>query len=503
MEIFLDPLVGSNENLQLIYGWRNNEKTRYFSFDSSLKSFNDFCKNYSDKYHSILSLPPFFIIFENQKVGVVYFESWLKDKGCQISIYLDPEFQNRQIGSSAIKKATSFAFEQQFNHLIAFIKEENVGAQKAFLKSGFSLENKVNVCRDDQKYPALKFILSKAEKRKTLVIAEAGSNFCVGDSQDQLHIGKKLIEAAYEAGADAVKFQMYQSQTVYVANAGSAGYLKQNINDVFAKCALSPDLFAKFADYANYLGIEIMCSFFSEEDFEKIDPYVQKHKIASYEIGHIQLLKKAALSQKPLFLSTGACNLEDIEWAVDTFKRYGGQDLTLLHCTAQYPAEVKALNLKSIPYLHQKFSLPVGLSDHSAHPIYAPVAAVTLGACAIEKHFTIHQKLPGPDHFFAIDCKELKMMIEAISESEKILGLAKKEVMPQEEELATFAKRGLQAICHILPGEVFQEGINVAILRPGMQRLGMHPKYIEKLNGKKAATAILPGCGIRHDDVLW
>ncbi len=503
MEIFLDPIVGTHENLQLIHSWRNNDKIRHHSFDQALKSFDSFCNSYLQKYHSISSLPPFFIIFENQNVGVVYFESWFKEKCCQISIYLDPKFQNRQIGSYAIKKAASFAFEQQFHHLIAFIKEENIGAQKAFIKCGFNLENKVTVFRNNQEYPALKFNLSKVEKRQTFVIAEAGSNFCIGDKQDQLYMGKRLIEAAYEAGADAVKFQMYQSQTVYVANAGSAGYLKQNINEVFAKCALSPDLFAQFAAYAKYLGIEIMCSFFSEEDFEKIDTYVQKHKIASYEIGHVHLLKKAALSQKPLFLSTGASNLEDIECAVDTFKKHGGKDLILLHCTAQYPAEVKALNLKSIPYLHQKFNVPVGLSDHSAHPIYAPITAVALGACAIEKHFTIHQKLPGPDHFFAIDCKELKQMIEAINETEKILGLAKKEVMPQEEELATFAKRGLQAIRHILPGEVFQEGINVAILRPGIQRLGMHPKHIEKLNGKKAAAEIFLGCGIRHDDVLW
>ena len=154
-------------------------------------------------------------------------------------------------------------------------------------------------------------------------------------------MGRTLIQAAAEAGADAVKFQTYRPETVYVANAGSSDYLSeagitQDIRDIFADLAMPYDLVPELAEHARDLGLMFMSTPFSAEDFAAVDPHVAVHKIASYEISHLRLLELAARSGKPLVLSTGASTLDDVRWAVETFRAGGGGDLALMQCTAKY-----------------------------------------------------------------------------------------------------------------------------------------------------------------------
>jgi sialic acid synthase SpsE len=258
----------------------------------------------------------------------------------------------------------------------------------------------------------------------------------------------------------------------------------------------------QLAAYCQAQGVQFLSSVFSSEDFAALDPFVTLHKIASYEIGHIHLLNLAAKSGKPLLLSTGAATEEEIAWAVHTFLERGGQNLTLLQCTACYPAEAKSLHLRTIPWLQMRFQTPVGLSDHSRQPLYAPVAAVALGATVIEKHFTLDNKLSGPDHAFAIVPSELKEMVQAIRHVEEMLGNEVKGIDVSEQELRSFAKRGIQAIAPIKRGAIFKEGVNIAILRPGVQILGVHPKYLPEIEGKKAHRAIALGEGVQLGDWL-
>lgn len=341
---------------------------------------------------------------------------------------------------------------------------------------------------------------------RVYIIAEAGSNWRMGTPQRDLSMAYALIDAAAEAGADAVKFQTYKPETVYVKNAGSSDYLsragnKEDILDIFKDLSMPYEMIPRLAEYCNKKQIDFMSTPFSVADFQAIDPFVKIHKIASYEISHLHLIKQAAISGKPLVLSTGASDDSDIKWAADTFREFGGKSLCLLQCTAKYPAPIDSLNLHVVSSLGYRYDAASGLSDHSRDPSIAPITAVALGARVIEKHFTLHNKLPGPDHSFAITSTELTKMVRDIRMTEKALGMHIKFVTPDELELSAFARRGLQAIKDIKEGEILREDENFAILRPGKQLQGLHPRHLQEVEGKTATREISLGKGICLDDI--
>ena len=208
----------------------------------------------------------------------------------------------------------------------------------------------------------------------------------------------------------------------------------------------------------------------------------------------------AARSGKPLILSTGASGEDDISWAVDTYRAEGGRDLCLMQCTASYPAPQDNLNLRAVPWLKRRFGAATGLSDHSRDPSTAPTAAVALGARVIEKHFTLDNNLPGPDHSFALEPDELNKLVHGVRLAEQSLGDGVKRVLAEEHELAAYARRGLQALTPIIKGDVLREGTNFAILRPGQRVLGAHPRYLDRIEGKKAGRDIDPGDGLFVED---
>lgn len=342
-------------------------------------------------------------------------------------------------------------------------------------------------------------------KNNVFVIAEAGSNWKSGTPERDLKMAMALIDTAIEAGVNAVKFQTYKSRTVYVPNAGKSNYLKesgitQSVNKILDDLSMPYDMIPILSNYCAKNGIEFMSTPFSIEDAKAIDPYVNTHKIASYEITHSRLIEYLARTRKPLILSTGAATYDEITWAIKHFHENGGKTISLLQTTARYPAPLNILNLKVIPTLIKKYAVPVGLSDHSRDPIIGPVVAVALGATIIEKHFTLSNKLPGPDHSFALTPSELKIMVKAIRDCEISLGSDEKHVQKEEEELRNFAQRGIQAIKRIKKNEIFQENVNIDILRPGNQKKGLHPKFLEKIIGKKATRTISLGEGIGSND---
>jgi len=341
----------------------------------------------------------------------------------------------------------------------------------------------------------------------TFIIAEAGSNWRMGTPARDLAMGKALIDVAVEAGADAVKFQTYKATKVYVKNAGESEYLaeagiKEDIISIFEDLAMPYEMIGKLAAYCEQQGILFMSSPFSVADFEAVDPYTLIHKVASYEISHLRLIEAVAKSGKPMLLSTGASGHADIRWAVDWFYECGGKDLILLQCTSKYPAPLDTIELNVIPTLMNTYDVISGLSDHSQDPVIAPVGAVALGGSVIEKHYTLDKRLPGPDHAFAITPDGLKQLVKAVRQMEEALGSPQKDVQDAEEELYHFARRSLQATQPIAKGDIFQEGINVDILRPGKQNAGLHPKYLTEVEGKTATRDIPEGDGIRTDDYV-
>jgi len=338
----------------------------------------------------------------------------------------------------------------------------------------------------------------------TFIIAEAGSNWKCGSVTQDLKRAKELIQVAAEAGADAVKFQTYKPETVYVQSAGTSKYLakngiKKDIYKIFEHHSMPYEMIPELAKYCKEEKIMFMSTPFSISDARAIDPYVQIHKVASYEINHIRLLEFLARTKKPIIISTGASTYSEIDFAVKTI-RNANKKVALMQCTAKYPAPIDSLNILAIQEMKNRYDLPVGLSDHSMDPMIAPLLAVGIGATIIEKHFTLDRKLPGPDHKFALIPSELKSMINAIRSADKAKGLGKKTVLNEEKELRQFATRSLQAIKDIKKGEIFKEGYNFDVLRPGNQKRGADARFLVQINGKKSNKNIKIGHGVLLSD---
>lgn len=335
------------------------------------------------------------------------------------------------------------------------------------------------------------------------VIAEAGSNWKCGNYEEDLKQAKRLIDIAYESNADAVKFQTYKPETVYVKNAGKSKYISENginknIEDIFEKHSMPYQMISELYEHCKKVGILFMSSPFSVDDAKAIDPYVQIHKIASFEINHVRLLEFLAKTGKPLIISTGASTFDEIDFAVNFLNENGCSKMILLQCTSKYPSPLEKLNLSAIPLIKNRYHTPVGFSDHSIEPLIAPIMSIAYGATVIEKHFTIDKKLSGPDHAFALNPEELKTMIHAIRNATKTIGSGKKEILDVENELRRFATRSIQATKKILKGDTLREGENIDVLRPGNQPRGREARYILEISGKKSLKDYNIGEGIQE-----
>ena len=332
------------------------------------------------------------------------------------------------------------------------------------------------------------------------IIAEAGSNWKCGSYEEDLNQSKNLIKYAAKAGADAVKFQIYRPETTYVSNPGGSKSLSysENIDTIFEKHAMPYDMIPKLVEFCKEENILFMASSFSVEDAKAINPFTKIHKVASFEINHIKLLEFLATTKKPILVSTGSSNYDEIDFCVNILKENGCDEIILLQCTSKYPCSIESLNLSVIPKMKSKYNLPIGFSDHSTDPIIAPLVSMGLGSTVIEKHFTIDKNLSGPDHSFALTPDELKQMIDSIRNAELAYGTGKKEILQEELETRKFAKRSLQAITDISKGDILELGLNFDILRPGDRIRGLDARFLFNMNGKKSKLDISKGDGINE-----
>jgi len=506
----------SRQVADTIRAWRNDPQTLRMSYHIHPKQEETFWQEFRDTYFRFPELPPLFALSGGERIAFLRFVP-LEIPGerlrshCDISINVSPSHRSKGLGTAILRAIKAFLRERGIDDLHAEVRVENEASRRVFERAGFEkagerqkrITDTGETCRIIDYRARLTPLLFSADR--VLVIAEAGSNWRMGTPLRDLAMAKALIDVAVEAGAEAVKFQTYRPETVYVEAAGQSDYLaeagiQEDIRDVFRDLAMPYEMVADLADYCRRQAILFMSTPFSPRDFCAIDPHTAIHKIASYEISHLRLLELAARSGKPLILSTGASVEGDIGWAVEAYQSAGGRELCLLQCTAKYPADPNSMNLKAIPWLKRRFGVAVGLSDHSRHPTHAPLCAVALGAQVIEKHYTLDNRLPGPDHSFAVTPSELTDMVTAIRAAEPMLGSGIKEVLDVERELHAFARRGLQAIREIAPGESLREGFNIDILRPGKQRLGLHPRHLAAMEGRPATRAIPPGDGIQPGD---
>lgn len=505
------------EDARLVMEWRNDPLCLEMSYHQQVKKWDTFFHEFTTAYFSLSDLPPLFVRDGSQRVAFIRFRSIrhplnVRRRCCEISIHVSPQFRGKGVAKAALLAVKEWVRGQGYDDIVAEVKEENTASHRLFLGAGYrevgSFEKVVEGTGERvliRQYIAELTPPHRPFGDRVYIVAEAGSNWRVGKPEGDYAMAYSLIDAAAAAGVDAVKFQTYRPETIYVANAGTSQYLSEaginrDISSIFSDLAMPYEMIADLAAYCKELGVEFMSTPFSEDDFRAVDPYVRVHKIASYEISHPHLIELAARSGKPLILSTGAATESEIAWAVDLFYANGGKELVLLQCTAKYPAESASMNLLTIPWLKQRFHVEVGLSDHSRDPLVAPIAATALGARVIEKHFTINNNLPGPDHFFAVTPHELEAMVRAIRDAEAMRGDGVKMVEECEEELRTFARRGIQALQQIKKGDVFREGKNIGILRPGQQRQGIHPRHLDDIEGKTATRDIAAGSGILKGD---
>jgi N,N'-diacetyllegionaminate synthase len=329
------------------------------------------------------------------------------------------------------------------------------------------------------------------------VIAEAGSNH-----NGDLELAKELIDAAVDAGADAVKFQTFRAEDLYVEESGDVEYLEddRSIYDIIESMEMPYEWIPELHDYCQERDIYFMSTPFDERSAEELAEYVPAWKVASYTSSHHPFLRYLADTDKPVIMSTGAHELDELAESVDVLREAGVSGLALLQCVAAYPTPIADINVRVVETLREEFDVPSGLSDHTLDPVTAPSAAVALGASVVEKHFTLDKTLEGPDHEFALEPDELDEMVSAIRDTEAALGSGKKEVLDVEAELYEKARRAVHAVEDIESGDELTEQ-NLKVLRPGERDNGLHPKFYDELVGARASRDIESGSGIGWEDV--
>ena len=317
---------------------------------------------------------------------------------------------------------------------------------------------------------------------KVLIIAEAGVNH-----NGSLDMAKKLVDVAKTCGADIVKFQTAKLDSLVSKSAHMADYQKKNTGveesqrDMLSKLLMSFEDFVELARYCKDVGIHFLSTPFDIESIRFLNDMLDIWKVPSGEITNYPYLVEIGKTKKKVILSTGMAEMEEIRAAIDVLEENGTTDITILHCTTEYPAPIKDVNLNVMQTMRDAFGCPVGYSDHT-QGIEVDLAAVALGATVIEKHFTLDRNFPGPDHKASLEPDELKAMVEGIRKIE--LALGSKEKRPSKVELKNklVARKSIVAKKAIKAGEELSVD-NITTKRPGS---GINPMRWNEVLGTKA-----------------
>lgn len=329
-------------------------------------------------------------------------------------------------------------------------------------------------------------------------IAEAGVNH-----NGSLKLALKLVDMAKSAGADAIKFETFKAGQVTLKNTPMADYQRMNIGrsgsqfSMLEKLELEEKFYPEIIDYCKKKDIIFLST--PHGGFESVD-FLQSHGVPVFKFGsgdltNLPVLRYAALLRKPIILSTGMATMNEVKEAVECIKKTGNSNISLLHCTSDYPCREEDVNLKAMLSLREKFDLPVGYSDHTLGS-EAAIMAATLGACIIEKHITLDRNMSGPDHKASMEFKELLYTIKAIKNVNIILGSSLKRPTKRELNTRNIARKSLVALKDISSGDIFSIE-NAGIKRPG---IGLKPKYFFKILGLRSKKDIKADTLIKKND---
>ncbi|MDQ7780697.1 MAG: N-acetylneuraminate synthase family protein [Planctomycetota bacterium] len=332
-----------------------------------------------------------------------------------------------------------------------------------------------------------------------LLIAEIGVNH-----NGSARLAERLVKAAAAAGADAVKFQLFKSEMLATSSASTAPYQKRRTRDtsqltMLKKLELPVRVLARMRDLAARLKMEFFASVFDEESLkDAVGLRCAAVKLGSGELTNTPLIEKAARTGRPVVLSLGMSTRRDVDRAVRAVRRSGCRDLLLLHCVSAYPAPDAGLNLLKIPALRRRYRARAGFSDHSIGTV-AALGAVALGACAVEKHFTLDRSLPGPDHKASSTPAEFGTFVTAVRRLESALGRPDAACSPAELEMRRFARKSIVAARPIPRGTVITRPM-LACKRPGT---GIPPFEIGRVVGRRTlrdlAADVLLGWDVLED----
>jgi N-acetylneuraminate synthase len=319
------------------------------------------------------------------------------------------------------------------------------------------------------------------------IIAEAGVNH-----NGSIERAFELIDRAAAAGADAVKFQMFKAERLVTRTAPTADYQRKAVGtgetqyDMLKRLELDAHAFEQLAARCKARKILFLATPFDEECADALEALnVEAFKIGSGDLTNPRLLAHIARKHRPMIVSTGMSTLAEVGTAVATIRAAGNPDIVLLHCTTQYPAPTDAINLNAMATMATASNLPVGYSDHTEGTVI-PVAATALGACVIEKHFTMDRNLPGPDHRASMEPDELRKMIAMIRTVESALGDGRKLPAACEATVASVARRSIVAARPIPAGTILKDA-DLALRRPGT---GIPPSQLPSLVGRKTRRPI-------------
>lgn len=321
---------------------------------------------------------------------------------------------------------------------------------------------------------------------KVLIIAEAGVNH-----NGSLDIAKRLVDEAADAGVDIVKFQTFKAEKLVSKSAKRAEYQQRNMGktddsqySMLKKLELSPLQHEELIDYCREKGIRFFSTAFDMDSIEYLHSLnLGLWKIPSGEITNYPYLRKIAQYGEPVILSTGMCELSDIEAAIQILLSHGLQknQITVLHCNTEYPTPMRDVNLKAMLEIAEKFGVAIGYSDHT-EGIEVPIAAVALGATVIEKHFTLDKNMEGPDHKASLEPQDLRAMVKAIRNIEQALGSGHKVISASERKNIEIARKSIVAACPIRKGDLLTDE-NLTVMRPGN---GISPMRWEEVVGTYA-----------------
>ena len=323
---------------------------------------------------------------------------------------------------------------------------------------------------------------------RVFIIAEAGSNWRMGTKERDLSMAKALIDAAVDAKADAIKFQTLEAETITTKDNYFGFEATGNVRqyDVFKHFELSKDLQKQVVDYARNRKIPIFSAPSHIKDLEIMKEMdLDIYKIGSDLACHVPLLKKIATFDKPIILSTGMCDLEEVRESVNAIKDQGNEKIILMHCVSNYPSSIDELNLNAIETMKKEFDIPVGFSDHTIG-INSTVAAANMGANIIERHFRDIRNTPGPDDIHSLLKEDFERMIKNIRDIEKARGTGIKKPTDSEKKNLDTNRVSIIAMKEIPKGvEILEDMIDIR--RPG---IGLSPKHYDEILGKKTSQDI-------------